>query len=121
MLTYRANSKAGFLLFEVVVACALMTLMLQYLVQYQWHTCLYNVCTSRQIHMLLCTHRFFEEKWYNSHEAGEKKCTHGISIYWHRLSPIDRDAIALSPIRITCKYTIAGTEHSFNILSAVCV
>ena len=110
--------KPGFLLLEAIIACTIMSLIVLYSAQYQWHTHMHNIRTHKQIQMLFDTYHFFEEKWYRSHLNGNKKCESG-NVHWHMLPAIHKHSVVLKPIRVTCEYTIAGVEHTFNIISVV--
>ncbi len=118
MFICNSISKPGFLLLEAVIACTLMSLIVLYGAQYQWHTHVYNIRTCKQIQTLFNVYHFFEEKWHISHLNGNKECGLG-NVHWHMLPAIHKHSVVLKPIRITFEYTVAGVEHTFNIISVV--
>ena len=116
MIACNSISKSGFLLLESIIACTLMSLIVLYSAQYQWHTHIYNIRIHKQIQMLFDIHSFFEEKRNRSIFMGNKEFKSG-NMRWHKLSAIQKNSVPLEPTHITFEYTVAGVVHSFTIVS----
>ncbi len=109
-------SRSGFLLLETVIACAIMSMMVLFIAHYHWHMQIQNIQVSNQINLLLDVYTFFEKKQYKHEPSGHNEGKSG-TISWQKLPAIKNDSVSMRPMQVELRYTVAGREHIFKLVS----
>jgi len=109
-------AKSGMLLLEALVACAFMSIMALYIMQYQWHMYAQSVKADLYARMLLYSTQFFECGWAREARSGSRESPIAL-LEWHKLPLITKDSVALYPIRVTVQSKKAAAQ-SYVIISA---
>ena len=109
-------SRQGFLLLEAIIACTIMSMMVLSVAQYHWHMHTQNIQVSKQINLLMDLYIFFEKKQYKHESSGRIECENG-EIVWQKLPVIKKNKIAMQPMQVELRYTVAGRKHTYKLIS----
>jgi len=109
-------SRPGFLLLEVIIACAVMSIIALSIAQYHWHMHVQNIQINKHINVLLDAYTFFEKRQYQLEPSEHIECEKG-EITWQKLPIIKKDGVIMQPIRVELSYVVAGKKYISKLVS----